>query len=183
MTSLSTCYGELSCSTARHSVQIKLEGAQRVHISAKYTIMLWSTRLHVYIRASLVMYLRSRRLPMIMTSSITTACSGVCGKFIGNGVDIFVHFFSTPISILNLTTSSESQENGVSNDILFERKYSQLFTYESNTFLLKHQANRFTDAVQWWRHSLFIVCSQTDGRKRNKNMISACSFTAFTWRI
>jgi len=24
---------------------IKLEGAQRVHISAKYTIMLWSTRL------------------------------------------------------------------------------------------------------------------------------------------
>ena len=27
----------------------KLEGAQRVHISTKYTIMLWCTRLHVYI--------------------------------------------------------------------------------------------------------------------------------------
>ena len=45
------------------------------------------------------MYLRSRCLPMIMTSSITTACcgvTGVCGKSIGNGIDIFVHFFTTP---------------------------------------------------------------------------------------
>jgi len=46
--------------------------------------MLWFTRLHVYISTSLVMYLRSRRLPMIMTSSITLACCGVtagmCGK-------------------------------------------------------------------------------------------------------
>jgi len=30
-----------------------VEGAQRVHISAKYTIMLWRTRLHVYISTSL----------------------------------------------------------------------------------------------------------------------------------
>ena len=41
----------------------ELEGAQRVYISTKYTIMLWCTRLHVYISTSLVMYLRSRRLP------------------------------------------------------------------------------------------------------------------------
>ena len=39
-------------------------------------------------------------------------------KSIGNGVDIFVHFFTTPISILNLTVSSESQENDVSNHVL-----------------------------------------------------------------
>ena len=54
-----------------------------------------------------------------------------------NGVDIFVNFFTTPISILNLTMSSESQENDIFNDILSERKYSQLFTHESNIFLLK----------------------------------------------
>jgi len=56
-------------------------------------------------------------------------------KFIWNGVDIFVHFFTTPVLILNLTTSSESHENEVSNDILSERKYSQLFMHESNIFV------------------------------------------------
>jgi len=76
-------------------VQVQLEGAQRVYISAKYTIMLWCTRLHVYICASLVMYVRSRRLPTIMTSSIMTACSGVCGKSIGNGVN-FCTFLLNP---------------------------------------------------------------------------------------
>jgi len=130
--------------------------------------MLWCTRLHVYIRASLVMYVCSRCLPTITTSLIMTACSGVCGKSIGNGVNIFVHFSSTPTSILNLTMSSESQENDVSNDILSVRKYSQLFTHESNIFLLKQlyqiQANRFTDAAQRWGHSQFIDCAQTDGK-------------------
>jgi len=66
------------------------------------------------------------------TSSIMAACCGIA-----NGVNIFVHCLSTPISILNLTMSPESQENEVSNDILSKRKYSQLFTHESNTFLLK----------------------------------------------
>jgi len=55
------------------------------------------------------MYMRSRCLPMIMTSSIMTACSGGCRKSIGNGVNIYVHFSSTPTSILNLAISSESQ--------------------------------------------------------------------------
>jgi len=32
---------------------LELEGVQRMHISAKYTIMLWCTRLHVYISTSL----------------------------------------------------------------------------------------------------------------------------------
>jgi len=83
------------------------------------------------------MYVCSRRLPTIMMSSIMTACSGVCGKSIGNGVDIFVHFFTTPTSILNLTISSENQYNDVSDNISSVWKYSQLFTHESNTFLAK----------------------------------------------
>jgi len=53
----------------RTSTKVKLEGAQRVHISAKYTIMYTSTRLHKH----LPMYLHSRHLPMIMTSSIMPA--------------------------------------------------------------------------------------------------------------
>jgi len=144
----------------------KLEGAQRVHISAKYTIMLWghtrwvtrwvmytSTHLHTRLHSNVC---GSRFLPMIMTSSIMTACcgvTGVCGESFGNGVKHFCTFFSTPISILNLTMSSESQENDVSNDILFKQKYSQLFTHESNTLLSKqlYQANRFTDSAQQWR--------------------------------
>jgi len=83
------------------------------------------------------MYVCSGRLPTIMTSSIMTACSGMCGKSIGNGVNFFVHFSSTPISILNLTISSESQYNDVSNDISSMWKYFQLFTHESDTFLAK----------------------------------------------
>jgi len=65
-------------------------------------------------------------------------------------VYIFVHFSSNPFSVLNLTMSPESQESDVSNDILSEQKYSQLFMHESNIFLLKqlYQANRFTDAMQ-----------------------------------
>ena len=98
------------------------------------------------------MCVRSRCVLTIMTSSIMTACSGVCGKSIENGVNTFAHFSSTPISILNLTKlmSSERQESDVSNDVLSERKYSQLFKHESNIFMLKHlyQANRFTDAAQ-----------------------------------
>jgi len=113
-----------------------------------------------------------------MTSSIMTACSGVCGKSIGNGVNIFVHFSSTPTLILNLTISSESQYNVVSNDILSERKYSQLFMHVSNIFLLKqlYQANRFTNAVQRWRHSLFIDCAQTDGWMGKQVKHDLCQF-------
>ena len=39
-----------------------------------------------------------------------------------NAAYIFVHFSSTPIWILNLTMSTESQESDVSNDILSKRK-------------------------------------------------------------
>jgi len=140
------------------AAQVQLEGTQRVHISAKYTIMLWCTRLHVYIRTSLIMYVRTRRMLTILTLSIMMACSGICRKSIGNSVNIFVHFSSTPTSILNLTISSESQYNDVSNDIPSIWKYSQLFTHEL------YQANRFTNAAQRWHHCLFIDCSQTDGR-------------------
>ena len=57
----------------------------------------------------------------------------------------FLYISSQPpfrFSILNLTMSSESQENDVSNDILPERKYSQLFTHESNIFLLKQLSGK-----------------------------------------
>jgi len=94
-------------------------------------MMYMSTHLHTHLPSNVC---GSRRRTMIMTSSIMTACcgvTGVCGKSIGIGVNIFVHFFSTPILILNLTMSSESQENDISNDILSRRKYSQFFTHES----------------------------------------------------
>jgi len=101
-----------------------------VHISAKYTIILWCTRLHVYIRTSLVLNVCSRRLPTIMTSLITS-------EWLNIGWFSFGHFSSTPTSILNLTISSESQYNDDSNDISSVLKYSQFFTHESNTFLAK----------------------------------------------
>jgi len=49
--------------------------------------------------------------------------------------------------------------------ILSERKYSQLFTHESNIFLLK-QLHQFIDAVQRWRQSIYRLL--TDGWKENK---------------
>jgi len=116
----------------------------RMHTESAYicqvhnnVMMYTTTHLHVYIHTSLVMYVCSRRLPTIMTSSIITVCSGMCGKSIGNGVNIFVHCSSTPTSILNLTIPPESQYNGVSNDISSVWKHSQHFTHESNTFLAK----------------------------------------------
>jgi len=133
-------------------------------------IMLWCTRLHVYIHTSLVTYVRSRLDKTPANDNNVIDNDGVLWhhwrvrKSIGNGVNIFAHLSSTPSSILNLATSSESQYNDVSNDILSVRKYSQLFTHESNTFLLKHlyQANRFTNTAQRWRQSLFIDWAQTD---------------------
>jgi len=60
--------------TVYPSVSLRsLEGAQRVHISAKYMIMLSRSRLNIYIRASLVMYRCSRCLPTIITSSVACA--------------------------------------------------------------------------------------------------------------
>jgi len=62
-----------------------------VHISTKYTIMLSFTRLHVYIHASLVLYMHSRRLPTIMTSSalITVRRAVACAK---NPLETVLHF-------------------------------------------------------------------------------------------
>jgi len=68
---------------------------------------------------------------------IGTACPPWCGNghFPCVKCYIFVHFPSTPNSNLNLTISLESQWNIDSNYILSVRKYCQLFTHESNTFL------------------------------------------------
>jgi len=96
----------------------KLEGVQRVHISAKYTIMSSCTHLHIYIHASLVMYMRSRRLPTITTSSLHACMLWHVWKIYRKWCYIFVQFSSTPTSILNLTISSESKWNIDSNDIL-----------------------------------------------------------------
>jgi len=68
---------------------------------------------------------------------------------------IFVHFSSTPTSILNLTISSESQWNIDSNDVLSIRKYSQLFTQKSNAMHHSVHSNQWdwvlTD-TQKWKH-------------------------------
>jgi len=48
---------------------------------------------------------------------------------------IFAKCSQTPASTLNLSTSSESQWNVDSNNLLSIRKYYQLFMYKSNTFL------------------------------------------------
>jgi len=99
------------------------------------------TRLHVYISISLCTCTVGAS-PANDNDVIDNDGCGVTGVFL-NGVDIFVHFFTTPISILNLTMSSESHENKVSNDILSEWKYFQLFTHESNIFLLKQLSGKY----------------------------------------
>jgi len=89
---------------------------------------------------------------VITSPRVTACCCERRSQNIGWAQCIFfVHFSSTPI--FRFWTW---QESNVSNDILFERKYSQLFTHESNIFLLKQLYQR-------WRHSLFIDCAQTDG--------------------
>jgi len=50
-----------------------------------------------------------------------------------------------------------------------------------------YQANRFTDAVQRWRRSLFIDCSQTDrrtdGRQDGNAMKTVYLPVHSNWRI
>ena len=106
ITSTSQCFQLLQIinGTRRRS-----EGAY-IHQVHDNVMMYTSTCLHTCLHSNV-------RVPMTMTSSIMTACCGMCGKSIGNGVNIFVHFSSNPSSILNLTISSESQYNDVSNDI------------------------------------------------------------------
>jgi len=77
---------------------------------------------------------------------------------------------------------TESQENDVFNDVLFERKYSQLFTHESNIFLLKQLSGKqiYRRRAAMTPQSIYRLF--TDKRKCKQNSISA-SFTPFTWRI
>ena len=65
-----------------------------------------------------------------MTSSAAGRAAGMAIVRVLSGTFLYT-------SILNLTISSESQRNLDSNDILSVRKYCQLFTHESNTFLGK----------------------------------------------
>ena len=84
-------------------------------------IMYTSTRLHKH----LPMYLRNDN---DVIDNDGCGVTGVSGKIHLNGERVL--------------TSSESQERVVSNDILSERKYSQLFTHESNIFLLKQLSGK-----------------------------------------
>jgi len=88
------------------------------------TIILWCTRLHVFTRASLVMYVHSRLNDVIIPC---TAHSGVFGKSIGNGVDIFCTFPFNPHFDLE-----PDYIFGKANITTFPTIYSQLFTHESN---------------------------------------------------
>jgi len=80
---------------------MKLEGAQRVHMSAEYTIMLSCTRLHVYIRTSLVMYLRVQRQKwarehcLIQASLGSSRTKEVVAKLIGTSLSRTVWCVST----------------------------------------------------------------------------------------
>jgi len=67
----------------------------------------------------------------------------------------------TDVSILNLTTSSESQWHIDSNDILSVRKYSQLFTHELNTYF---------SANNTWFRPFKWVRTQTDRHTKVKTV-------------
>jgi len=84
---------------------------------------------------------------------------------------IFVHFSSTPTSILNLTISSESQWNIDSNDVLFIRKYSELFTHESNTFLVK-----ICDSAYYVITSSRVTACCCDDAKTLDMVLHFCTF-------
>jgi len=62
----------------------------------------------------------------------------------------FLHITCKPqISTWNLSTFLESQRNVDSNDMLYVRKYSQLFMHELNIFLLKIRPLK--PLGQWWQ--------------------------------
>jgi len=73
----------------------------------------------------------------VITSLRITACCCDEAKT-SETVLHFCIFSPTPIMILNLTKSSESQWKDVSNDILSIQKYCQLFRQASNTLLLNN---------------------------------------------
>ena len=84
--------------------------SESAYIRQVHDNVIMHTSIHVYICTSLVMYVRSRRLPMLMTSSLhARRAVWHVQKIHRKRCKIFVHFSSTPISILNLTISSESQ--------------------------------------------------------------------------
>jgi len=112
-----------------------------VHISAKYTIML-TFSLHKHLH----MYL-CRRLPMRVRK-----------KSIRNGVDIFCTFLHSPISILNLTMSSESQ---VYWPIVLVRTeiFSHFFTHSqccANQTVIELPC-RFCASAKWRRNGVGVL--------------------------
>jgi len=60
--------------------------------------------------------------------------------FVSHDCYISAYFLQTPLSTSNLTIYTESQWTVDSNNILSVRKYSHVFTHESNTFLFQKYA-------------------------------------------
>jgi len=124
-----------------------IEGTQRVHISAKLHCLHpdRSSKFHLCSESHIV-YLYICCNCMVIVAMTTQRYNFASrnswllrrSQNIGNSVT-FLYIFpqSPPRSWTNLTVSSESQWNIDANDLLSVRKYSQLFTHESNTFLGK----------------------------------------------
>ena len=76
-----------------------------------------------------------------MTTPLHRAAERTFWCHLYSSVIFFANCSKTPASTLNLNTSLESQWNIDSNGILSVRKYYQLFTHESNTFLGEQYAS------------------------------------------
>jgi len=149
--------------------QNELEGTQRVHISAKlhYLRPDRKFKFHLCLESHIVyLYICSNCMVIV---AVTTqrynlaSCNSLLLRWsqnIGNGV-IFLYISPrNPTSILNLTISSESQWNIDSSDILFVRKYYQLFTNESNTFL--------ANDISFYCRRLDWVCTDRHTHRQTK---------------
>jgi len=160
---------------------IWLEGAQRVHMSTKYMIMLSCTRLHVYIRVSLVMCVRSRRLPTIMTSSLHAWLAVACAEVHRKWWYIFLHFSSTPISILNLTISSESQQEILANAKVNARQHCVVWSHSNTGNTIWRTTMFHVVAPQTRNHANFRENSTLQQFKVIQGHRSWCQWKAHMW--
>jgi len=140
-------------------------------ISTKYTIVLSCTHLHVYIRTSLVMYMHSRRMPTIMTSSLHARRAVACVENPSETVLHFCSFLLNPYFDLEPDYIIRKPIKRTFQRYITIWKYSQLFMHESNT--IRHSAH----SNQWdW-------CAQTHTRRHTNENIISTSFPPFTWRV
>jgi len=146
-----------------------------VHISAKYTTMLSCTRLHVYIRASIVMYVRSRRLPTIITSSFRARCVVACAE---NPSETVLHFCTF---LLNPQFDLEP-DYIVRKPI--KRRF-QRYIVRTEIFSTFHARVEYISVktVISGKMDLPTPCSNDCAQTHKSENITSASFTPFTWRI